>query len=733
MSTSTPSSTEHGAVNADACPSGCRGSTGGNIDSSVSSSGARHANTHAADACALSPERLVAARTSSGAIIHATSAAAALLLPRQRRSLSFARSQSMSASSIAPLSPSALIGKDIRALIGPVLASCDALTIHALESSADGAAASNVVVACRHRLSKQDSHALLSTHSPAAVYDHESDDLVDVWLLDDVSEPRRVFSRIREALPPSSQNVWACLAPEFASFATSADPSIRSRSSSVPRPSPSRFGTTTPSRSGSSAPNPTHMSASADSSFLAKADLLIVAAEQSIISAAGIIGLSSVPRWLFSRIRQYTAPLKFHPMSEKFAPGALEKVSGAVSPSAVWSPGSPPQLVIAMNAYGRIQSVFPIARYLGNTTYGLLNRFVMRFVFVEDVAALCAGLAEASRNGSAEFYVRWDWRSLCESMDDSDGEGDDGSGTSSPSSRSRSVSSSPAAASSPSFSSAQASNSDILDLEVDDPTISEYQSHQPTRRASLIGARLPPLSKTSSSANLPAFFVGAGVSNGPSGTHSPSSPEDLDNSSFANNCDMPAQAQEDVRKLVWVRIIAYRPLVSSPQIPRSDSEDTAPSSGLVCVVTAVPSAASPHNWPSADDVSDSTIGRAATMSNDHQAGPWRRCFDDVLRRPRGVGTSSIGPNTAAASAVARVRTSGVVERFAVRVLGSLLRYALKLRDLERPPPMRLPLPSAESRNPDSSAGRILRVADVGPSEWSLARAWASAWGARPPE
>ncbi|KAJ3316324.1 hypothetical protein HDU76_001892 [Blyttiomyces sp. JEL0837] len=193
---------------------------------------------------------------------------------------------------------------------------------------------------------------------------------------------------------------------------------------------------------------------SASGSLVSAADYLLNAAERRIVYVAGWVGLGAVPVWLFKKLREVTIG---------GGNGVVRKIEGGGSNhggsnggESMMSPGraiqehhyqpqqspvfpqrqqytSPPRyqpvqqqhqqqsqqptLTLRLNAFGRIQQVYPISKFLGNSTEVMMNRFIMRFIYEHDLIMLFKGLSEATRSGVCEFFVRWDWRGRVEGCD----------------------------------------------------------------------------------------------------------------------------------------------------------------------------------------------------------------------------------------------------------------------------------------------------------------------------
>ncbi|KAJ3233005.1 hypothetical protein HDU81_002572 [Chytriomyces hyalinus] len=505
----------------------------------------------------------------------------------------------------------------------------------------------------------------------------------------------------------------------------------RSRAHSEP-PFPSRYHD-----SNSFSISSTSHSGSA-SSILIQADMLLVSAEKTIVNAAGIIGLASVPKWLFSQLRHYTAPVSaqsFPSSSKAAAPSNLSSSERKDSAKLLPPSNSPATLFIRLNEFGRINQAYPITQFLGQNSQLVMNRFIMRFIYSHDLTRLCSCLSKAMREGASEDYVRWDWRLFNERMaDDTDvmseyeesediGEtGDEDSdlldnpfdesddechATASPDANdgipiinvqkmddSETAGNSTTQKGSPIYDeSATLENSDqskqqkyhtlerklqlpiasgpvySLDNEYvdalqpsdettpyfnetlsttldDDPALSAYQSTQPTRRPSFVEPRMPTLAESGTSRSLNGSLL-------------------HQRESDSNNEESPSRTPQ----LVWVRIRIAKSCMVFPKAQSStgssidqDGDEDEGDSSLVCAVTPVPNEDT-RVWPQLGDVSDSTLG---TVVDGHIAGPWMGCFSGDGTSPGAVGTS-------------RRPRPGIIERVAVGVFGSVLRYALGFR------------------------------------------------------
>ncbi|KAI8615234.1 hypothetical protein BC830DRAFT_316921 [Chytriomyces sp. MP71] len=164
----------------------------------------------------------------------------------------------------------------------------------------------------------------------------------------------------------------------------------------------------------------------------------------------------------------------------------------------------------------------------------------------------------------------------------------------------------------------------------DDPALSAYTSTQPTRRPSLVEPRGDAAAR---------FFPSDNV---------------------ASSSARPPQ-------LIWVRVRvlnsrAARALAApTPGTPADALEE----GGLVCVITPVPSAVA-RFWPRAGDVSDSTVG---DVGLEHENGPWVECFEDASGEAHGA--------VARRGRVSGAARQGLLERVAMGVLGSVFKYAVR--------------------------------------------------------
>ncbi|KAI8615231.1 hypothetical protein BC830DRAFT_1218646 [Chytriomyces sp. MP71] len=299
----------------------------------------------------------------------------------------------------------------------------------------------------------------------------------------------------------------------------------------------------------------------------------------------------------------------------------------------------------------------------------------MRFVYTRDIARLCGGLARAQRSGMGEVFVRWDWRSCCETSSIGEDEDDEEvvveddnsfvSATSNEESFQPDDASSPqvplqtdpraplpaslmhrrrssfgletsttvAATPFPIASTDDPKTAygdrypDFLD---DDPALSAYTSTQPTRRPSLVEPR----------GDAAARFFPA---------------------------DDTALSSAPAPQLIWVRmrVLNSRAACALAAPTPGTPADALEEESLVCVITPIPCIAG-RCWPRAGDVSDSTVG---DVGEEHQKGPWVECFEDVAGEARGA--------VARRGRGAGMARPGILERVAMGVLGSVLKYAVR--------------------------------------------------------
>ncbi|KAJ3104651.1 hypothetical protein HK100_004023 [Physocladia obscura] len=327
----------------------------------------------------------------------------------------------------------------------------------------------------------------------------------------------------------------------------------------------------------------------------------------------------------------------------------------------------------------------------------------MRFVNARDVAKLCGGLAKASKIGSAEFYVRWDWRSLCESIpemeddnsshspensndsnneksesenngsvffDNTDNESDEISANELASEISGAVSVEVLGPRHNRINTPFSKNTSATTLIVEnepppilpvpteqaeiDPTISEYQSQQPTRRHSFVEPRFPPLS------TLPPDT---------SKTSSCHSTESADSNTVGN--DPLSSVVIPPPSLIWVRILVAKSniVTKTTGIGAGEDDDNRFQNSLICIITPVPSNQS-RRWPKFHDISDSTLGN---VDIGHESGPWVECFDD---KKNDVGRGRKVVASLGVVSGIRLGKAGVFERVTLRVLGSVMKYSL---------------------------------------------------------
>ncbi|TPX73817.1 hypothetical protein CcCBS67573_g04916 [Chytriomyces confervae] len=657
--------------------------------------------THSVSSCTLSSSILVATSHESGAVLAAS--------PRAK-SLSIDKLFQRNASDLRAVAPATL------ELITPT---------HARDMR---------LLVCRHVLSGEES----------APYSMSEKEEVDLWHFENISHLATLESRLsnthKHLHSMSLNSFWAALVaqspPATSSNTAQANNSIRrSRTHSEP-PFPSRyhesnsFSTSSTSHSGST------------SSILIQADMLLVSAEKTIVNAAGIIGLASVPKWLFSQLRHYTAPVSAQSFPSPSTAAAPSNVSSSESKDAakLLPPlNSPATLFIRLNEFGRINQAYPITQFLGQNSQLVMNRFIMRFIYSHDLTRLCSSLAKAMREGVSEVYVRWDWRLFNERMADDTGvmseyeESEDNGETGDEDSdlldnpfdesddeivcraatdpgtndgiptinvqracdNETTGDSTTEKAPSTYDESATLDNTDqskqqnchtfehkqqfpITSKRVyslpneyvdalqpsddtmpyfnethsmtldDDPALSAYQSTQPTRRPSFVEPRMPTLAESGTSRSLNGSLL-------------------HQRESESINEEMPSRTPQ----LVWVRIRIAKSCMVFPKNQASSGssidqdhygdEDESDSS-LVCALTPIPNEDT-RVWPQVGDVSDSTLGRVV---DGHIAGPWVGCF------------SADGANVGPVGNSRRPRP-GIIERVAVGVFGSVLRYALGFR------------------------------------------------------
>ncbi|KAI9342327.1 hypothetical protein BDR26DRAFT_933665 [Obelidium mucronatum] len=448
------------------------------------------------------------------------------------------------------------------------------------------------VLACRHSLSNDDSKVFLDE----SVIGTGVGVAVDVWVFQDVSCTFLVAKSVETAESWTSQRVWDSL------VLVSKDCNFegkRQRTQSEPP------------QSRKALPN-NQSKTSFSQKFSSPLDTFIVSAERTLVSAAGIIGLSSVPKWLFSQLRDRA--LIPNPLATRL-PFSSKRTT--TLPKNTLPEPRPPTLVIKITAFGSIRQACALnssatttnTLFLGENPYTLLNRYIMRCVYVKDVARLCSGLAKGVREDrGAEVHVRWDWRSKCETSDpmpdDSENEDNDAYDSQNGSEYEESEESrddnrdSDGKLTMPRMKWGARDCDDgglsASTLEEEDRCMSEYQSQQPTRRPSLVEPRrMPP------NTSIPT------ISSNPGDTSS----------------DSPAQSEEP--RLIWVRILIIKSsLLACTErelVGHDDDDDDDERDGsLVCIVTAIPDIQS-KNWPKDSDISDSTRGR---VSLDHESGPW---------------------------------------------------------------------------------------------------------------
>ncbi|KAI9339210.1 hypothetical protein DFJ73DRAFT_762942 [Zopfochytrium polystomum] len=151
-------------------------------------------------------------------------------------------------------------------------------------------------------------------------------------------------------------------------------------------------------------------------------EFLLSAVETRAAAVAGTIGLSSIPIWVFSKLRFLLQPLHAAPSnpapSER--PQAQENERGRDNETATQSQLENYERMIVtakVSSFGRINQLYPACHFLGQNTIVALNRFLMRFIYDEDMERLCGGLSVASKSCRWEFFVRWDWKCMLEARE----------------------------------------------------------------------------------------------------------------------------------------------------------------------------------------------------------------------------------------------------------------------------------------------------------------------------
>ncbi|KAI8615661.1 hypothetical protein BC830DRAFT_1081117, partial [Chytriomyces sp. MP71] len=227
--------------------------------------------------------------------------------------------------------------------------------------------------ACRHPLSPAEAKNIVLGNQSTDATPINLSEPVDIWLLEDTTALANMFARL-ESLDYSAKDdaFWSHLlnplpgATEAQPCAESSPAHRRTRARSVPLHS-----------------NRDKRDPNQDFSMcevLAQTDLFIVSAEKTIINAAG---LASVPKWLFTQLRQYTTPIS----SASFPTPTTASIISPTAPDTSQEspplrrppPTAPPTLILRLNEFGRVNQAFPIAPvFLGFPAHLTLNRFIMR-------------------------------------------------------------------------------------------------------------------------------------------------------------------------------------------------------------------------------------------------------------------------------------------------------------------------------------------------------------------
>ncbi|KAJ3117208.1 hypothetical protein HDU96_007636 [Phlyctochytrium bullatum] len=342
-------------------------------------------------------------------------------------------------------------------------------------------------------------------------------------------------------------------------------------------------------------------------------DFILTVAERRMIALASFFGLSRIPIWIFARLRQALAAAPSRSSAngvvpvDSVPPTAREALSKSVESS-----GGHPNIALQLNAFGRIHQAYPIVQFLGMSTENLMNRFMMRFIYVEDIPLLAKGMSKAIREGRSVFYVRWDWRSKQEERDESPPASvvDDiepsvpGENVADNELRSNLETQMPLP--SPPYSPASAAG-----VEERDPLPKKYPLtdtspplFNPRRRFSASEATPHPISVFASSMHeLPP----------------PPQPQ-----------DSKIEEEPDVR-LAWVQVTAT---IAPPTSSAYDCNSPFPEPLLIhAIVTALPTATGV--FPTRNWVSDSTLG---PIPDDHELGP---AFPVAERKPSSSLSSSL--------------------------------------------------------------------------------------------
>ncbi|KAJ3173969.1 hypothetical protein HK101_010995 [Irineochytrium annulatum] len=216
--------------------------------------------------------------------------------------------------------------------------------------------------------------------------------------------------RSTKSRPRSKTEPIPYRAPESSAAVHQAHQSRRSGRLHVTDDSPASPSSVSSHTSASSVP----LTTSALITLLSARDYVLTATEQRMVAMAGLVGLGKLPMWIFARLRTVLTAMDPPSFQSAHHPPLPRHVNdGATVGQQQLGEAERDQSTIAiqMNSFGRVQMAYPLTRFLGRSTEVLMNRFLMRFVFEEDVGRLCKGMSRCVKEGSCVMFVRWDWRS----------------------------------------------------------------------------------------------------------------------------------------------------------------------------------------------------------------------------------------------------------------------------------------------------------------------------------
>ncbi|KAJ3108711.1 hypothetical protein HDU97_000109 [Phlyctochytrium planicorne] len=472
------------------------------------------------------------------------------------------------------------------------------------EDSAQARAGRRWAYACIHRFS-----------APSGEY--------DVWFLEDVTRVSAVFTHGFEGLGifqrsnrqnrrrkgidveynpryfdesmSEDEGTWTSVISSIVPGLSHVLPGKRRRSKTEPAPV-RRRETQQSSSSANGASSPVIIFSSnshrSQGTFEGARDFILNAAEDRIVSLASIFGLGTIPTWIFARIRQALAA----------PPAMMRGIKSASAEDLTSLDESATQSTVALqlNAFGRIHQAYPISSFLGMSTEILMNRFIMRFVYEDDIPQLCRGMSQAIREGKSVFYVRWDWRSKQEEQDGDEETENEEVDTTGPTLEDTPVDSKEQ------LLSVATSSATVNPDEQEEKEILPKDTPQP-----------PPLMD----APPPRFYSGrrqsaCEASAQPLNDHSPLHIE-TDISKLQSAATSQLSATNIVRRIVWVQITAI--IVEPTQSSNASfNSSPLPPEPLAILALVSPLPDTENNLPGPNWISDSTLG---PVPNDHHRGP----------------------------------------------------------------------------------------------------------------